>query len=960
MFRPAGLRWVGPGFPGGGSLQLAAATSACLLIGTVPAGSAETASEGATLPPLVYRVADVRTEPAIAYPPAPWLIEFVEFAGALLFRGWDGVHGWELWRTDGTAEGTWLVADICPGKCSSQPWELRPALAAVYFSALDADHGVELWRTDGTAAGTVLVADVAVGDRSSRPETLVEFQSQLFFSANDGTNGWELWRSDGTSAGTSLVADIWPGATSSYPSSLYAVGTTLYFAADDGVHGRELWKSNGTDPGTMLVKDLCEGPDDALWQEAAVPRGPRIFRAVDQRLIVSTVEGVCYPARLWVSDGTPEGTEPLPSLEPRSLFPFAPADGAVLLSAADDPFQPTLWRTDGTREGTWEIAAAEFPRAIGAVGGQVYFEGRDVEHGGELWRTDGTAQGTNLVKDIHPGPGSSLAGYLALGTSNGSTLLFSADDGGTGIEPWVTDGTSEGTVSLGDLYPGRGGSIEPSLGSLSGAIGGRLVFLAFDPEHGFEPWKSDGTSQGTEVLLDLDTQTSALSPWVMGPFEYAERLAEIAPSAHGLVFAADDSLHGGEPWITDGTASGTHLLADLCESCDESSGPRSLVSVDDRAYFLANDDLGNYRALWVTDGTEAGTELLGPLVSGWRIVPWRGNPSRVLVEGGPELWVSDGSPEGTISLVGGYVFETTTPAGPLAFFTLGDDFGQDAELWRTDGTPEGTWQVADLDPEGSSYPWALAALGTRVVFSAHESTTGREPWVSDGTAEGTQHLADLNPGPDSSMRADALAESKRLDGSVVFVADDGILGEELWRTDGGTAELVGDLNPGAPGSAPRPLAAGPGRLFFSAWDPAHGRELWVVDGPSGSPTLVLDINPGSASGIVDARHFYYQLWKEDKPIVWRSRLYFAATDGVSGLELWSTDGTAEGTVRVRDIHPGGGSSSPSAFAVFKGRLFFAATDGETGFELWALEQAELVFQDGFESGDTSVWSQTER
>ncbi|MCI0344370.1 MAG: hypothetical protein L0221_02850, partial [Chloroflexi bacterium] len=359
-------------------------------------------------------------------------------------------------------------------------------------------------------------------------------------------------------------------------------------------------------------------------------------------------------------------------------------------------------------------------------------------------------------------------------------------------------------------------------------------------------------------------------------------------------------------------------------------------------------------------GTEAGTELLDPLLSGFKVVPWRGQSGRVLVEGGPELWVSDGSPEGTAALVGGYVFETTTPAGALAFFTLRQDSGE-GELWRTDGTPDGTEQVADLNPEGASYPWALAALGPRVVFGAEEPATGREPWVSDGTLEGTLQLADLNPGADSSMRADALSESMRLGAFVYFAADDGRAGEELWRTDGtAPPELVGDLDPGPRGSSPRLLAAAGEQLFFSALDSAHGRELWLVDGGAPGATLVRDINPGPGSGIVDARNFYYQLWREDEPIVWRGRLYFAATDGARGVELWSSDGTAEGTARLRDIHPGPGSSSPSGFAVFEDRLYFGATDGETGFELWALDEPELLFADGFESGDASAWSGTIR
>jgi ELWxxDGT repeat protein len=66
------------------------------------------------------------------------------------------------------------------------------------------------------------------------------------------------------------------------------------------------------------------------------------------------------------------------------------------------------------------------------------------------------------------------------------------------------------------------------------------------------------------------------------------------------------------------------------------------------------------------------------------------------------------------------------------------------------------------------------------------------------------------------------------------------------------------------------------------------------------------------------------------------RVYFGATDGRSGVELWTSDGTRRGTFQVQDINPGSGSSSPAGFVVVGQCLYFAAHDGEHGFELWAL------------------------
>jgi ELWxxDGT repeat protein len=88
--------------------------------------------------------------------------DFTEFNGALYFGADDGVHGNELWKTDGTAPGTVMVKDIntAVAGASASPNAFTAFNGALYFSANDGVHGVELWKTDGTAAGTVMVKDI--------------------------------------------------------------------------------------------------------------------------------------------------------------------------------------------------------------------------------------------------------------------------------------------------------------------------------------------------------------------------------------------------------------------------------------------------------------------------------------------------------------------------------------------------------------------------------------------------------------------------------------------------------------------------------------------------------------------------------------------------------------------------------------------------------------------------------
>ena len=220
-------------------------------------------------------------------------LELLAMNGVAYFVGRTEAEGRELWRTDGTAVGTWLVVDLWPGPDSGRPEELTVAGDILYFRARDEEAGWELWRSDGTAAGTHRLVDALPGPRGSRPEHLRAMGRSLVFAAHDDAHGQEPWVSDGTAAGTRRVSDLQPGPAASMPSQFTVSGGLVYFTADDGVHGRELWamdldgdldgiadsmdpcplqeESIGNDADADGVMDLC----DLAPADAAVTRPPR-------------------------------------------------------------------------------------------------------------------------------------------------------------------------------------------------------------------------------------------------------------------------------------------------------------------------------------------------------------------------------------------------------------------------------------------------------------------------------------------------------------------------------------------------------------------------------------------------------------------------------------------------------------------------------------------------------------
>jgi len=153
---------------------------------------------------------------------------------------------------------------------------------------------------------------------------------------------------------------------------------------------------------------------------------------------------------------------------------------------------------------------------------------------------------------------------------------------------------------------------------------------------------------------------------------------------------------------------------------------------------------------------------------------------------------------------------------------------------------------------------------------------------------------------------------------------------ELWKSDGTTAgtSLVKDIYTGAYNASPANLLAVNGTLYFSATDGTNGRELWKSDGTAAGTVIVKDIYTGTLSAIAAAPPSNYYFTNINDTV------FFGATDGTSGQELWKTDGTSAGTVMVGDINPGAGDSKPLWFTKINNTIYFSAESTTSDAELW--------------------------
>lgn len=408
---------------------------------------------------------------------------------------------------------------------------------------------------------------------------------------------------------------------------------------------------------------------------------------------------------------------------------------------------------------------------------------------------------TTLELDIRPGPdGSNPSDLFRQDPGGQGNVFFSADDGTHGREPWLSytsTGLATTTALLKDIHAGPGSShpggfaVVGSGDSLKG-----VVFAATDATHGRELWFTDGTT--TTLLKDINSSVAGASsdPEFLKTFIITWNFNGYCDA--NVYFTADDGVHGRELWRTDGTPDGTVLLKDIVPGPDGSQ-PTNLLPVkmyvSSKLYptvlFTVNSDGADGRELWKTGGAADGSDTVMLY-----------NPH------------SAGSPANLIT------------AGTLykGFFTIGNT------LWKTDGTAGGTLPIKTF----ASAPESFVAVGNRLYFTADDgSGKGVELWMSNGALANTTLIKDLNPGPASSSPANLTAGGSNV---LYFTADDTTHGRELWKSTANSdltvfpTSLVKDINPGAAGSDPGTLTYFDGTLVFTADDGTHGRELWQTDG----------------------------------------------------------------------------------------------------------------------------------
>ena len=383
----------------------------------------------------------------------------------------------------------------------------------LYFTANDSLHGKELWKTNGTPDGTNLVVDLLEGTTSSNPGFLTEFKDELYFFA-ERDNKIYLCKLQDT-----LVEFIThTGVTSNNfpyePIEVIVSGDYIYFITS--AWGEDLWRSDGTTNGTFKIRDLSES------RMLTDVNGRVFFLAYDST-------GTRPDFELWTTDGTTAGTVLVKDIgseyasSPDELYSFK---NKLFFTAYTREQGREIWQSDGTENGT-VIFTKHNPSSIGSVkqadfcmlGNNLLFTSYDDVHGMELWKTDGTEIGTRLIEEIQPGKEGSYPGHKVVIQDQ---VYFQAYTQSNGMELWASDGTHFGTKMVADIITGPGNSNPEQIVS----IGDEIFFLASTPSSGRQVWKTNHLSVQTFEAAD-STFNISVYPNPSSDFIYFDPAIEV-------------------------------------------------------------------------------------------------------------------------------------------------------------------------------------------------------------------------------------------------------------------------------------------------------------------------------------------------------------------------------------------------------------------------------------------------
>jgi ELWxxDGT repeat protein len=789
----------------------------------------------------------------------------------------------------------------------------------------------------------------SLGDLNQRgldadPYQVAVVGNDLLVAKEDGLSGSQIFRTTIHENGQVLVQN----SVGVREGQVYlrTNGKLAYFTNLGG-----LYRTDGTQDGTIRVSDALIIGSDNFGGVDALVGDTYYFVAGD----VST------DVELWKSDGTHAGTVMVKDIRPggyeSKINEMLSHQGKLYFSAKDDSTGWDLWSSDGTEEGTVKVkdlglSPISPPRQFVSVNQDaLIFMAPNLNGNLALWASDGTEAGTKVIRTIQTPFNDSI--YIYPAVRNGKALFATSGSGKSHL--WIADGTTDGTYAL-DLS-----GVTPSVGIVEScfATEDAWVFVARSRDGHLRLWRTDGSVAGTTVVKEFDDEQST------------SRITQVIDAGDRVFFQLSDS-ETAVVWSTDLTTDGTFVAG------KRSSGPplgRSgiLGVYKGEAIFLA-ESRGTGAELWRTNGQEASAMLyadLDPRTYPSYAAAWTAAGDRVYFHARSEtsyrtLHTTNGTEIGTANLLNEswdrhdvQFRRVTNLNGDLLFVPEFEASGQE-QIWLSDGdsilanSSDATGFGECIFPiPGKDGQWVL-------------------PLVLRPSPEGIR-LYEINKPSDNAFSVDEfpnpITQSEihprafSINDSVYFlVHGNGEGDDQIWKTEGTEAStrLVKTL-PNS-GNAFWAAEINDGIVFYEG--DTHSRRLWKYDPAAENIVLLLENNYPSSAGY------------NEELVIHDGRVFFThpRDHGYSSIpaktEVWVSDGSSQGTHRLRDLNSNGADDVSSLVQGANG-IFFMARDDEFGYRLWQSDGTEegtqvisglgddvipaLTFNSFVHAGDSLFW-----
>jgi ELWxxDGT repeat protein len=685
-----------------------------------------------------------------------------EWNEKVFFLANDGVHGHELWITDGTTDGTKMVTELVEGS---------EGVSSIRYSTFQnkliiAINGHQIWKTEGSEETTFLVKDLGIENGwiiADDERDFVELDGKLYFTYFSVTDTkYQVWETDGTTEGT-----VRPVDDSFYNMRIREIDSEIFifgYLNDVTIHLLNRYTNE-----LELVKSVESGGVSLT----------SVFHKFSETIFF------CTNNKLWKTDGSEIGTilvKEIPGMTNGIEGLCQLSSGELLFVAESNEFGHELWKTDGTEAGTQVVkdirpgSLASGPYFYTSMNDLVYFSADDGMHGRELWISDGTEAGTTLLKDINTNLSQLLLGAIAstpgqfilaednseqalpniyvknvldrletIGNPSGNPTFSKYEDLITLNDKiyTLTSEWNEGQAQFTGLVEISNNEIsiikEVYAGSNLTVVGEKLVFTADPPEsESREIWISDGTPEGTYEITDIAPGTSD---------------AFGSGNDHGFVpalfndkmyFSANDQIHGFELWVSDFTTEGTELIKDISSGLT-GSNPRSLKTFGLKLFFLAENE-SDHSAIWFSDGTETGTLQLIELDRKADFVEYHATTDKLFFsiafnDNSYELYMTSGTEETTqyLSDAGTYHNNFWGPFagfGDQVLFMRKDGSGNHYDVYSVNGTSVNLYSgVEDLDGAFAIDGLLYMGVGGNYLYRSDGSASSFDriyDWYNDG------------------------------------------------------------------------------------------------------------------------------------------------------------------------------------------------------------------------------------